>query len=117
MTEVGREESAKPTAYMAVGTYASFPSPAVRLGHGRRGAGDRSVGVQSTARQDSTRSRQTRLTPHRSVPLTVKHGESGVGGLQQNHGSNTASGRLDVARNAQVSCHCARFHRVATEYY
>ena len=108
-------DSAKPVEYISTGTHASFPRR--RFSLGLRGQRHRSVGVQSTAQLDQTRSPQTRLALYCSVPLTVKHGESDVGGLPQNHGSNTASGRPDVARNSQSSCHCVRFYPVATEYY
>ena len=107
--------SVKPVAYITAGNHATFLR--CRSCFGLMGQQHRSVGVQSRALQGSTRSPQTCLAPHRSVPLTAKHSESDTGGLHQNHRSNPASSRPDGARNAQLSCHCARFNPDATEYY
>jgi len=80
-----RMEAVKPVAYMETGNavHASFPSPA---DDGETGA--RSTGVQSTAtqEQDTASGCQPRLTQY--CP-TVRSGESDMGGLHQNHGSNT----------------------------
>lgn len=70
-------EKAKPVAYTEMGKHASFPSPAVE--------GARSTGVQSAAeqQQDTVSGCQTQLAQYCT---TAKHGESGAGGLHQNHG-------------------------------
>jgi len=74
-------EKANPAAYTEAGKHASFPSPA---------DGACSTGVQSTVNtQDSASGRQTQLPHIRSTPLTVKCGETDMGGLRQNHGRNT----------------------------
>jgi hypothetical protein len=73
-------EEANPVAYTETGKHASFSSPAVT---GETGA--RSTGVQSTTSQDTAGGRQTRLTQY----CSTDSGESDMGGLQQNHGSNT----------------------------
>ena len=89
-------EEAKPVAYTETGTHASFPSPVVR--------GARSTGGQSTATQDSASGCQTRLTQYCS---TACRGESEMGGLSQNHSSNTGrqlpngSGITHVLANAE----------------
>jgi hypothetical protein len=73
-------ETAKPVAYTEAGKHASFPSPTVE--------GARSTGVQSAAEQeqDTASGCQTRLTRYCA---TANRGESDVGGLRENHGSNT----------------------------
>jgi putative transposase len=73
-------EEAKPTEYISVGDYASFPSP----------SGARSAGVQSaTDEQDAASGRQTQPSRYCSPSLTAKRRETDTGGLHQNHGSNT----------------------------
>ncbi|MFC7116401.1 RNA-guided endonuclease InsQ/TnpB family protein [Natronoarchaeum sp. GCM10025703] len=95
-------EAAKPVAYTETGNHASFPSPVV---DGDTGA--RSTGVQSTAhkqKQDSARSRQTRLTQYCT---TVRSGVSEMGGLHQNHSSNTGrqlpSGSVSITQHVLAS--------------
>ncbi|WP_255568351.1 transposase [Salinarchaeum sp. IM2453] len=75
-------EEANPVEYISAGNHASFPSPS---------EGARSAGVQSaTDKQDQASGRQTHLSQHCSSSLTAKRREAVMGGLQQNHGSNTA---------------------------
>jgi putative transposase len=73
-------EEANPVAYTETGNHASFPSS--------RGA--RSTGVQSApGEQDLASGCQTCLSQFRAAPLTTKRGGGDMGGLTQNHGSNT----------------------------
>ncbi len=74
-------EEAKPTEYISVGDYASFPSSPEDA---------RSAGVQSaTDEQDAASGRQTQPSRYCSPSLTAKRRETDTGGLHQNHGSNT----------------------------
>ena len=75
-------EKANPAEYISAGNHASF------LSHSSECA--RSTGVQSaTESQEQASGRQTRLSRYRARSLTAKPGERDMGGLRQNHGSNT----------------------------
>jgi len=94
-------EEANSAAYMATENHASFPSPS----EGARSdtpAESQTAGVSgvqsATDQQDTASGRQTRLSQFRAMPLTsdgtapvsiTKHGERDMGGLHQNHSSQT----------------------------
>ncbi|QSG08149.1 RNA-guided endonuclease InsQ/TnpB family protein [Halapricum desulfuricans] len=88
---------ANPAAYMEVGKHASFPSPrGARSTGGERSEASRASetlavsGVQSaTDQQDQASGRQTHLSQYRAPSLIVKRSGTDMGGLQQNHSSNT----------------------------
>ena len=74
-------EEANPVEYISAGDHASFPSHVECA---------RSTGVQSTTdEQDVASGRQTHLSRYCSSSLTAKRRETAMGGLHQNHGSNT----------------------------
>ena len=85
-------EEANPAEYISAGNHASFPSPSegARSDASAESETGGVSGVQSaTDEQDMASGRQTHLSRYCPSSLIVKRREAAMGGLHQNHSSNT----------------------------